>query len=124
GLHVPFAKGAKFSPAVGAEFELRLELAQFFLEFGAGLVIPTRGEGMYDEYDLDGSPVVNNRGSTGGLMAKLGASRFLTQGDVGLYAGAGLIPKIVFRNDSASMAAYAQLGITLPRASSTRFSMD
>jgi hypothetical protein len=124
GLHLPFARDARLSPAVAAEFDMRLEHAKFFVEFGAGLLLPTRMEDLDGEYDLQGEPVESNRGTTGGLFAEIGASRFLTDGDVALYAGAGLIPKVLFRNDTAGMALYGQLGLTLPRASSTRFSTD
>jgi hypothetical protein len=122
GLHVPFARHARFSPTVAAAFDLRIELARFFLEFGAGFAIPTRIEDLESEYDLEATKT--NRGSTGGLMGELGASYFLTRGDIGLYAGGGLQPKIMFVNDAAGMSAYSQLGVTLPRDSSTRFSAD
>lgn len=125
GLHVPFARGARFSPAVALEFDLRLELSNYFVEFGAGALIPTRVDDANDGYDVDETLTRNNRGSAGGLFGELGASRFLTDGDLGLYAGGGVIPKILFtNNDAAALALYAQLGLTLPRASATRFSAD
>lgn len=130
GVIVPFARGADYSSAIAAAFDLRLEHEHFFIEFGAGLVLPT------DLADMEGgeSPRVDgavyydertNRGSIGGLMMEVGASRFLTQGDVGLYAGAGVIPRIILDvSERASMSVYGQLGVTLPRDSSTRFSAD
>ena len=126
GVHVPFARDATFSAAVSLEFDLRLEHARYFVEFGAGAVIPTRVDS--DEYDEDGSYVSSgssNGGSTGGLFGEVGASRFLTDGDLGLYAGAGVIPKIMFSDrDAAGMALYGQLGLSLPRSSATRFCTD
>lgn len=128
GLHVPFARGARFSPAVVVEFDLRFELSKYFVEFGAGALIPTRLDDAQDidsTYNVDATDKRSNRGSAGGLFGELGASRFLTDGEVGLYAGGGIIPKILFNNkDAAGLALYSQLGLTLPRASSTRFSAD
>jgi hypothetical protein len=125
GVHVPFARGARFSPAVALEFDLRLELSSYFVEFGAGVLIPTRLDDDDGAYDVDGTVTSNNRGSAGGVFAELGASRFLTDGEVGLYAGGGVVPKLLAsNNDAAGLSLYAQLGLTLPRASATRFSVD
>jgi len=123
-VHVPFARNARLSPTVGVAFDMRLELASWFVEFGAGIMIPSPAEDLDGEYEADGSEKINNRGSTGGLFAEVGANRFLTQGDIGLYAGGGVMPKILFSDDGAGMALFGQLGLTMPRESSTRFSTD
>jgi len=126
GVHLPFARNASYRPNIGVSFDLRLELEQFFLEFGAGLVLPTRSSDFDDETTIDGVSTKrrNDHGSTAGVQAEFGASRFLTQSDVGLYLGGGIIPRIHFRNDIASMYVYGQLGISAPRSSSVRISGD
>lgn len=123
-LQLPFARGARFSPHVGAMFDMRLEFDRYFLEFGAGLTLPSRAEDLDPAIDEQGNPVRNNRGSVAGLMTEVGASRFLTQGNTGLYVGAGAITGITFTDDVAAFALYTQLGVALPRDSSTRFCAD
>ena len=127
GIHVPFARAARFWPAVSVAFNLRLELERYFLEFGAGALIPTRADDWANDPYVDGEPLQRGgRTATGGLTAEVGASRILTAGDVALYAGGGAQPKLLLtgNEDIASIALYGQLGITLPRASSTRFSAE
>jgi hypothetical protein len=123
-LQFPFVRGADYSPHVGAMFDLRMEFDRYFLEFGAGITLPARAEDLDPAIDEQGNPVRQNRGSVAGLMAEIGASRFLTQGNTGLYLGAGAIPGITFTEDLAAFALYTQLGVSLPRDSSTRFSAD
>ena len=124
GVLMPLARGGRYAPTVAVEFDLRLELSSYFVEFGAGASIPTHVDGMGSSYAVEGTRMSNNRGSAGALFGELGVSRFLNQGEVGLYAGGGVIPKLLFTNDAAGLALYAQVGLTLPRASATRFTVD
>jgi hypothetical protein len=128
GVHMPFAPDAKYSPHVSVAFNGRLEHERFFLEFGAGALIPTDGGDSYDcDYDSDTgcSSRSRNRGHVGGLTAEIGASYFLTQGNTGLYVGGGFLPRLTFaNNDIASASVYGQLGVMLPREASTRFYAD
>jgi hypothetical protein len=126
GLHIPLAKDAKYAPHMSLEFDMRLEQERYFLEFGAGAIIPTKdiGEDCYGDYGSD-NHCYGKRGTIGGLFAEMGASAFLTQGNVALYAGGGVIPQLVFSGNSIATAAlYGQIGVMLPRESSTRFYAD
>jgi hypothetical protein len=128
GLHLPYAKNADFSSAVSLQFDTRLEHDRFFLEFGAGAVIPTEINDA-EECDFEGDELVcdgnDKEGSIGGLTAEIGASYFLTQGNVGVYAGGGLIPRLALSgNDVATASVYGQVGLMLPRDASTRFYTD
>jgi hypothetical protein len=141
GVHLPFAKGAAYYPAISLQFDGRLQLPHLFLEFGAGFLVPTSLE--EDNYDYtpctspDGTPQdcgerKTNRGHIGGITAELGASYYLTQGSVAPYLGGGIIPRVILagldsndeQHDVASMLLYAQFGLTFPRERSTRFLVD
>src|SRR5262249_51768242 len=116
----------KYSPHMSLEFDMRLEQERYFLEFGAGALIPTKdiGGSCYDNYDSN-DHCYSKRGTIGGLFAEMGASAYLTQGNVGLYAGGAFIPQLVFTgNNIATAAVYGQIGLMLPRDSSTRFYTD
>jgi hypothetical protein len=131
GVHMPFAREADFVTNLSLAFNTRLEHEKFFLEFGAGAIIPTKmqdyGEDCtWDDEGEDFSCNGNDKdGSIAGLSAEIGASGFLTDGNVALYAGGGFIPRLSFRNeDIATASVYGQLGVTLPRDASTRFYSD
>ena len=125
GVHMPFAKKADLSSALSLEFDARLEHDKFFLEFGAGAVIPTEldDDSCWDDFDSECTP--KKRGSIASLQAEIGASAFLTQGNVALYAGGGFIPRLALTgNDVATGSVYGQIGMMLPREASTRFYTD
>ncbi len=139
GLHQAFAKNADITAGVSGMFDMRLEMDRFFVEFGAGLLLPTRMDDDYYDYgpncyydndgnyicDESGSQPKNNDMQLGGLQAELGGSYFLTDGNIAPYVGGGLIPRITFdENDVTAMLVYGQLGLMLPRDSSTRFYVD
>jgi hypothetical protein len=142
GVHLPFAPRSRYYSAVSFQFNGRLQFPRFFLEFGAGFVIPTviDDNDDYDSqcgYDSSGQnytctgPKTTNRGYIGGITTELGASYYLTNTHVSPYIGGGLIPRVVLagldntdKRDIASMAAYAQFGITVPRHATTRFFCD
>jgi hypothetical protein len=144
GVHIPFAKDASFYPAISLQFDGRLQMQHFFLEFGAGFLIPTSLEqdDYYDDYGSCPPPYDStggsceapktNRGHIGGITAELGASYYLTDTNVSPYIGGGIIPRIVLaglngnreQEDVASMSVYAQVGLTFPRDRPTRFFVD
>jgi hypothetical protein len=101
-----------FVPMGGISFDARLEREKYFLEFGVGFLIP--------------GPVGTSRVSSyGGITTEIGANYFLTDGDVGVYAGGGLQTRAISSNGLAfNLAPFAQLGVTFSRDSSTRFFAD
>jgi hypothetical protein len=73
----------------------------------------------------------SKHGFIGGITTEIGASYYLTDGNIAPYIGGGLIPRVVLagidssqKRDIASMSAYGQFGFTVPRNSSTRFMCD
>ena len=105
-----FASGAEVNPLGTIAFNARLEGERYFIEFGVGALIPA---------------VVNASSvSYGGLTAELGASYYLTDGDVSPYVGGGLSPRLVFGGSFLNLAPYAQFGVMFARQSSTRFYVD
>jgi hypothetical protein len=122
GVHMPFAKNASFSTALSLQFDMRLEQDRYFLEFGAGVVVPTQIDAGCD---WDESCTNRKRGSIGSFTAEIGANRFLTRGNTGLYLGTGFIPRLALTgNDIATGEVFGQIGLMLPRDSSTRFYTD
>ncbi|HEX6240167.1 MAG TPA: hypothetical protein VFZ61_04720 [Polyangiales bacterium] len=138
GVHFPVAKDAKYWTGLSLQFVGRLQFPRFFLEFGAGFIVPTIIENRDSSCFSDpstGATVCDggdsaNRGYIGGFTTELGASYYLTQGNVALYVGGGVIPRIVLAgldnasHDIAGMLAYAQFGLTAPRRGSTHFFAD
>jgi hypothetical protein len=124
GLYFPWAKNANISPVMSLQFDMRMEMNRFFLEFGAGLMLPTDiGSRCNDWSD---TPCNSKRGHMGALTAELGASYYLTDGNVAPYIGVGLLPRLLFDGNGnlAMMSGYGQLGLMFPRDSSTRFYCD
>lgn len=129
GVYLPFAKGAKYEPHLGIQFDLRLEMDKFFLEFGVGAIIPTRENVYCDRYNRDYRDNCSGgrRGSLSAFTTEIGASYLLSDGNVAPYIGLGLLPRFWIdhpRDDIASMSAYAQFGVMLPRESSMRLFAD
>lgn len=130
GLHVPFAKDSDFAPSLSGMFDMRMESDRFFIEFGAGIMIST-GEGdSYSgecQYADSIDECHSNKGKLGGLVSEIGGSYFLTDGDIAPYIGGGLMPRLILsgsEDDVANLAVFGQVGVTLPRDSSTRFYID
>ena len=105
-----FASGGEVNPLGTLAFNARLEGDRYFIEFGLGFLVPA----------------VVNSGATsyGGLTAELGASYYLTDGDVAPYVGGGLSPRLVFSGSFLNLAPYAQFGVMFMRQSSTRLYVD
>ena len=137
GVHFPLAKDAKYWTGLSLQFVGRLQFPRFFLEFGAGFIVPTIIENDYEQCSFDqatGTSICTDpdpkRGYIGGFTTELGASYYLTQGNVAPYVGGGIIPRIVLAgidnqsHDIAGMLAYAQFGLTAPRRGNTHFFAD
>ena len=106
---VPYSSELNLDPMLALQFDGRFESEHYFLEFGAGLAIPS------DSGDSD------SRGY-GGLFAEFGASAYLGPLGSPFYAGGGIIPRLFFgQNDGGVLAAfYVQAGYMFMRTSSTR----
>jgi hypothetical protein len=118
GITQPRSSGKSFSPGILVEFDARYGPHDYFVEFGAGLVIPTD-----DNYTTSGSTI---RVTSGFL--EFGGSYYLWAGNTATYVGAGLTPAfwILETGDSsrsyqtnshtsATCGAHGQVGITFMR---------
>jgi hypothetical protein len=112
GIAAPRASGKSFSPAILIEFDGRFGPRNYFLEFGAGLMLPTD-----DQYGGSDSIRV-----TSGFL-EIGGSYYLWSGNMAAYLGAGLTPAIwelklnYDSHTTATCGAYGQVGITFTRDS-------
>lgn len=116
GLVMPRASGTTFLPSFTIQYDGRFGPPSYFVELGAGLVIP-----------FDDNPTDDSVSVAAGYL-EIGASRYLWAGDVvAPYLGAGVSPALwathaYGRSDvSATCLAYAQLGMELGRAGRARF---
>lgn len=143
GVHMPLARNASYYSAVSLQFNGRLQLPRFFLEFGVGFLLPTvMRNAPYVSCTWDVTTMTNvcpqttsDRGHVGGITAEIGASYYLTDSDVAPYVGGGIIPRAILagldgnngegnERDIASMSGYVQVGLTFPRHQTTRFFVD
>jgi len=131
GLHLPIAKNATYDASLSGMFDMRMESDRYFIEFGAGIMIPTETRDDYGCRDGYGDEIscgeAGNKGRMGGFIGEVGASYFLTDGNVAPYVGGGLMPRLILSagdDGVANLAVFGQLGVTMPRDSSTRFYVD
>jgi hypothetical protein len=106
----PLARGYETRPAMSLGFDGRFERERYFIEVGAGFIVPST---------LIGSSS-NSTVSVGGIFLNGGVSFYLTDGDIAPYAGLGIEPRIVFSSSPIALAPYVQVGVMLWRQSSTR----
>jgi hypothetical protein len=106
-LIMPFASGVDLAPMLDVQFDGRFETDHYFLEIGAGLMLPTNE---------------TNRRGYGGLFAEFGGSVYLGDEGSPLYVGGGLIPRLFFSSEDGGVQAaiYGQVGYMFMRTSSTR----
>jgi hypothetical protein len=112
-LDMPFARDVKIAPPVSLGVDFKLEADSYFIEFGAGFMIPT--------------PAEDGEARIGGLVSEIGGSFYLTDSEVSLYAGAGALPRILIAErggGGANVALYGQFGAMFARSSSSRFYTD
>ena len=107
GLIMPYASGVDIDTMLSFQFDGRFESDRYFLEFGAGAVLPSSTEG---------------RKRYGGLFAEFGASAYLGPLGSPLYLGGGVSPRLFFSSNDGGVraAAYGQIGVMFMRTSSTR----
>jgi len=112
---MPFASGLDPTAGLLAEFDGRLEGTSYFLEFGAGFMIPSD---LDDNYDDDNATV-------GALMAHLGGSYYLSNSTVAPYLGGGVSPRIMFGDYSgAGFTVLGKVGLMFMRQSSSRLYVE
>jgi hypothetical protein len=103
---VPLAADLSADPMLLAQFDSRLEGESYFLEFAAGLMLPS-------QFDTDDG--------IGGLVGHLGGSLYLTHTAVSPYVGAGVSPRLVFGDYSgAGLTANGHFGVMFMRHASSR----
>jgi hypothetical protein len=114
GLWMPVASGRSFAPILSAQFDGRFGSRDSFVEFGAGLALPSSAE--------SGSGTIE----MGGLFVELGGSYFLSNGNVAPYLGLGVSPRIWFvttsdsgvgTKENVTCTGYGQAGIVFTRDS-------
>ncbi len=111
GVVVPFASREDFESQAVLHFDMRLEGETYFLEFGAGLALPTGGS--------------DNKSAYGSLFGRIGGAFYLTDDNTAPYVGVGVEPRIQAAADSAiGFAPYANLGLMFFRQSSSRLFVD
>jgi hypothetical protein len=110
---LPFAPDIDTAPMLLGQFDMRLEGRSYFIEFAAGLMLPS---------DFDDSA---DRASIGGLVGQLGASYYLTHTSVSPYVGGGISPRLVFGDYSgAALTLGGQVGLMFMRQASTRIYIE
>ncbi len=119
GVVQPYASGKSFSSALLIEFDARYSVRDYFVEFGAGLLVPT------DDNYYTASRTIR----VGGGFLEFGGSYYLWAGQTAGYLGAGLSPAILnletgdsssYATDShttATCGAHGQAGVTFMRES-------
>jgi hypothetical protein len=114
GLVMPRASGRSFSPSYAVQFDARFGPPSYFVELGAGLLIPINDSSS-------GSTVAVSM-----AYVELGASHYLWAGDGALYLGAGFSPAVWDAralddsHTAATCSVYAQLGLGINRGGRVR----
>lgn len=111
GVTWPRAKDIDFNPSMTLQFDARLEGGRWFLEWGAGAMLPAAGQ--------DG-------GDLGGVFAELGGSVYLIDEGVAPYLGLGVRPGVMFAlgDGGMTLGVYGQLGMTFLREYRSRFYVE
>lgn len=105
----PVGYGDDIAPMMSFGFDGRLEGRSYFLEIGAGFIVPS---------DPDGDKL-----SYGGLYTDIGASFYLMDASISPYLGGGVLPRLV-GGDVTNFAVYGQTGLMFFRESSSRLYTD
>jgi hypothetical protein len=127
-LILPVASGRSISPMMSLQFDGRMGTRDYFVEFGAGVVLATETEASSDSIRI------------GGVFAELGGSYYLSNGGIAPYIGGGVSPRILVSSirspnpggysygepytdnstTGARCALYGQLGVNFSRDSRSR----
>lgn len=108
GVVIPLLPDYDPATMLVGQFDMRLEGQDYFIEFAAGLMLPS---------DFD-------RG-VGGIIGQLGASYYLTHTSASPYIGAGLSPRLIGGDYSgAALAVGGQVGVMFMRQASTRIYIE
>jgi len=118
GFIFPMASGRSFDPMMALQFDGRVGSRNYFIEFGAGVAVPT-------SFD-------HNSGKIWllALFGEIGGSVYLSDGNIAPYLGGGISPGLWFDynmtgNDNGfRCAVYGQAGITFLRDSRTKFYVE
>lgn len=111
GLVFPVGAGVEADAALFAEFDGRLEADSYFLEFAAGLMLPSQFD---DDYD-----------GVGGLVGLVGGAYYLTHTNVAPYLAAGLSPRLTFgAYQGAALTVNGRIGVMFMRMSSSRIYLE
>ena len=113
GVVFPFVADLDTAPMMMVQFDMRLEGANYFIEFAAGLMLPS-------DFNDDA-----NNASVGGLIGLLGGSYYLTHTSVSPYLSAGISPRLVGGDYSgAGLALGGGAGVMFMRQASTRIYVE
>jgi hypothetical protein len=98
---LPLAQHLHSDAALSLMFDGRLETDDYFLEFGAGFLLPSHEQSA----------------SLAALMLQFGASYYLTHSSVSPYIGAGVSPRAMLGDYAgAAFTVNAQLGLMFMRS--------
>lgn len=92
----------EFDPMISLQFDARFEGERWFLEFGAGALMPTSG---------------SQGNGMGGVFAEIGGSVFLLDASASPYLGLGIRPALLFTMEDGGMnlGFYGQAGVAFMR---------
>jgi len=112
GGYYPLAANATIVGFTSIGFNMRMESQKFFIEFGANGRVPSSMNDDSKQY-------------YGGAALEVGGNYLFTDGIMGLYAGAGVIPHFnLLEEFEVGIAPYLQIGVTFPRNSGFRLYVD
>jgi hypothetical protein len=119
GLWLPFAQNRTFAPLLSVQFDGRFGSRDSFVEFGAGLALPSNADAGSNTIEM------------GGLFLELGGSYFLSDGNVGPYLGLGVSPRLWFvtgqgigTKENVTCVGYGQAGIMFTRDSRAKIYVE
>ena len=110
GFVLAVAADIETVPSLLVQFDGRLENPTYFLEFGLGVMVP-------GDRDRELSVL--------GLVGQIGASYYLTDGNIAPYVGAGFAPRLMVGNiEGAGLTGNAQFGVMFMRMASSRLYVE
>jgi len=105
GFGKPFGGGNDYAAQGTVGASLLLEREAYFLEVGAGILVPAK---------TDGST------GYGGVTGEIGGNYYLSEANSTMFVGGGIMTRIVSGGSILNLAPYVQLGFMTSRDSSTR----